>query len=205
VAVGLWAAIEFMRNADPDGVALAMWLQELIGRYNSAGWTDHPIDLLALGQGGREIPAKSAVENWVDEKAGRVLVLTGTFGSGKTWTLRWLAQRLAARWIGGDPSVPVPVLVSLTQLSDSDVMTREQLRQLAWPAPISEQILSSGNSHVLLLLDGLDELLSLDGSDLRAKKVLTFIAAAEPPSTRFLISCRADVLASEPALRELVL
>jgi hypothetical protein len=117
--------------------------------------------------------------------------------------MRWLAQRLAERWLRGDRTSPVPVLIGLTQLSDCDVVTRESILQLAWPTPLSADDLHSGHSDILLLLDGLDELMSLDGSDTQAKKVLNFIAGTEPLSTRFIISCRTEAIASEPALGDL--
>ena len=203
LAIALWAIVEFLRSGEPNGIALAEWLRSQIDSYRAASWINRPIELLASRQGGPPITVRPAVESWVDEGPGRVLVLTGNFGSGKTWTMRWLAQRLAERWLRGDRTSPVPVLIGLTQLSDCNTITREQILQLAWPTPLSDVVLRSGRSDILLLLDGLDELISLDGSDAQAKKILNFIAAMEPPSTRFMISCRTEAITSEPALGDL--
>jgi hypothetical protein len=99
---------------------------------------------------------------------------------------------------------PIPVVIGLAQLSNCDPITREQLFQRAWPVPLSDDALHAVHTDVLLLLDGLDELISLDGSDAQAKKILKFVAATEPPSTRFIVSCRTEAITSEPALRDLV-
>lgn len=196
-----WAGHE---RSDRSGSALEGWLQTQIGSYKAAGWTDRPIDLTAYRKNEPPVPVRPTIEAWIDDRPGRVLVLTGNFGSGKTWTMRWLAQRLAERRLRGDRTAPIPVVIGLTQLSNCDPMTREQFFQRAWPAPLPDDALHAVHTNVLLLLDGLDELISLDGSDAQAKKILKFIAATEPPSTRFIVSCRTEAITSEPALGDLV-
>jgi hypothetical protein len=202
LAVSLWALVEFLRSSDPDRIALAARLRTQIECYDSAEWTNKAIDLVALNTDGERMQVHSALDNWIARRSSRLLVLSGAFGGGKTWTLRWLARELAERWLKGDRLTPAPILINLTRLSIHNVSTREQLFHLAWPEPMDENLVRSQSANVLLLLDSLDELMSLEGSDARARNVLNLIAGMESASTRFVIACRSEALESGTLLED---
>ena len=202
LAVSLWALVELLRSSDPDKITLAGRLRAQVECYDSAKWTNRAIDLVALNADGERMEVRRALDNWIALRSSRLLILSGAFGSGKTWTLRWLARELAERWLKGDRQVPIPILISLTRVSIHGVSTREQLFQLAWPDPVDENLIRSQSANVVLLLDSLDELISLDGSDTRARNVLNFIAGMESASTRFIVGCRSEALESETLLND---
>ncbi|MEH2260752.1 NACHT domain-containing protein [Nostoc sp.] len=93
------------------------------------------------------------------EVAGKLLIL-GAPGSGKTTTQLELAQELIQR-AQEQPDYPVPVLFNLSSWKDDrQSLTDWLLAELKSKYGVSTELGKDwvGNQHLLLLLDGLDEL-----------------------------------------------
>ena len=185
-------AVVLHRLQTPDLIKAVM--RAHINRYCSAEWTARAIDLDVEDGTGVARGLRKELLNWVLTKRGRVLVLVGEFGSGKTWALRWLASDLSQRTLRRRRSVPVPLIVNLASLGDRNPADRAELLRLATPNMLSEDVLRESADQVVLLLDGLDEILGIpDARQERISSLLQSIINLEPATTRFVIACRRHV------------
>ena len=189
--------------------ALRKSLISLIKLYEGEPWTRQAIRLKVKGLRSDGEDARDAIFRWLqkeEEEDFRLLVIAGDFGSGKTWLLRWFAYELSCRILRRHRSFPVPVMIPMYSLDQRKIATRRDLFELSDP-PIGEFSPDSIAKEVIILLDGLDEMAGPSGhADESIKAALRTIAAVEPPSTRFVITCRTHNLetnAFTDSLREL--
>ena len=168
------------------------------------------LDALGRMREERPLPALEAATE------GRLVVLLGDPGSGKSTFVRQLAAWLAAAHLGegtppdGWPRDTVPVLVALRELAPAlaalslgSVSDRERDRQLVaivrqhWKAEMAEmaapdcaealeQALDGGN--VLLIFDGLDEV--AERLRPRARQAVQAAAAAFPAVSHVIVTSR---------------
>ncbi|MEV6344958.1 pentapeptide repeat-containing protein [Actinoplanes sp. NPDC051851] len=118
------------------------------------------------------------LRGWVDAPSGRLVVVLGTFGHGKTFLLRELAQRMAA-----DGSRAVPVLIDLRNFEKAyslDELVAVQLsrhgqRQIDLDA--FRYLRREG--RVALFFDGFDELATRVSYDRATNHLDTIVQAAE--------------------------
>lgn len=128
----------------------------------------------------------------------RIIVL-GDPGAGKTTMLRYLAFRAAREELG--PGVALPVYVELRDFIDSgdqDLLAyaaADMQRRYGFPdaQPYLEQ--EFGNSHAVMLLDGLDEVLggeSAEAADAAYRKVTSEAdrLATRYPGLSIAVTCR---------------
>ncbi|MEU0882282.1 NACHT domain-containing protein [Lentzea sp. NPDC005914] len=180
------------RLQTPDG--LKTLLRAHVDEYGRQDWAARAIALEVVDDQGRHGDAREMLCTWALHGTTRLLVVAGEFGSGKTWLLRWLAHDMARRGLSKWRTAPIPVLIELGSLLDKDIATRGKLLAESVPRPVAESDLDGRRGAVLLLLDGLDELLADARSADRVRATLRGIVRAEPTSTRFLVACRAHLL-----------
>ena len=121
---------------------------------------DHPWKT-ALGSAElicKEIPADKNISTVFDEM-GRLLLILGEAGSGKTTTLLELTRTLVEAAFA-DPTKPVPVVFDLSSWSEKrqsifDWLLEELSTKYHVPPHIGRSLLTE--NRLLLLLDGLDE------------------------------------------------
>lgn len=134
-----------------------------LGKEARMDAVEHPWgSVLALpGQPNQTLPLGEKIEK-IFEDAGRLLLILGEPGSGKTTTLLELARDLIAR-AESDPSRPVPVVFNLSTWNKE---TRGRLEFFEWlvselsskyQVPKRKGSAWLENNRLLLLLDGLDE------------------------------------------------
>ena len=186
--------------------ALRASLISHIKLYEEEPWTRQAIMLKVKGSRSGDEDARDAILRWLQKTNLRLLVIAGDFGSGKTWLLRWFAYELSRRILRRDRSLPVPVVIPMYRLDQRKIATRRDLFELSDPS-IEEFDPDSIAKEVIILLDGLDEMAGPSGHVGESiNAVLRTIAAVEPPSTRFVITCRTHNLETRiftDSLREL--
>src|SRR5262249_49023935 len=94
---------------------------------------------------------------WITDLHGRFVLLLGDFGTGKTFLLRELAQRLAQT-----PGAPVPILIELRALQKARTLNELVVQHLVTAGEHNldmhkfRYMLREG--RITLLFDGFDEL-----------------------------------------------
>lgn len=171
--------------------------------YSNRPWRGSGLVISVSGDISVEHDARSALYRWALTGSPRVIVLSGDFGSGKTWLLRWLAFALAKRRRFRPLSTPIPILVRAKDLQGYVMRTRNELLAHAQPLPMNTAAVEAGGKRVLLLLDGLDELVGTDPKIAdQFWPTIRSIIAVEPQSTCFLLSCRRHVVESTNLVTE---
>ena len=108
------------------------------------------------------VPFSSAIQTWLTSELQPLFWLTGKAGSGKTFSVTWLAQEFAKKWLDVPLESPTPVLICLQpHKTDFDIfeLIAEEIG-LNWRKETSRGIISSQiqNGHLLPVIDGLDVL-----------------------------------------------
>jgi|GEM_PF-1683418 len=123
---------------------------------------DHPWQqVLELpGEDGKNVSADQSIAD-IFEGTGRSLLILGAPGSGKTISLLELARDLIGK-VESDPEQPIPVVLNLSSWSHhrgsfADWLGNELSAKYNVPRKMSGSWLD--NHRLLLLLDGLDEIL----------------------------------------------
>ena len=149
-------------------------------------WWERAIPIYAtLGSGSTSPLARKALRDWVDGDRQHCVIL-GNPGSGKSGLLRWLASELANR----DDTLPLVVAAAkLRRLSDVTLYALGELAEpQIEPTLYTEKL---GSKQLLILLDGLDELVGAEtGGDAIARKLLGHLFGVVPPATRVVAACR---------------
>ncbi|WP_436527467.1 pentapeptide repeat-containing protein [Actinoplanes sp. HUAS TT8] len=115
---------------------------------------------------------------WVGKPAGRLVVVLGTFGHGKTFLLRELARRMTR-----EGARTVPVLIDLREFEKAyslDELIAVQLyrqRQRKFDLDVIRYLCREG--RVTLLFDGFDELATRVSYDRATNHLDTIVQAAE--------------------------
>ncbi|WPB77502.1 pentapeptide repeat-containing protein [Archangium violaceum] len=103
--------------------------------------------------------ALSAVERLVTaDEGGHFVLLLGEFGTGKTFLLRELTQRLALL-----PGAPTPIRIEMRDLEKTDqldVLVTSHFKKKGWDRPPSSRAFNHmlADGQIVLLFDGYDEL-----------------------------------------------
>lgn len=122
------------------------------------------------------------------------LMITGAPGAGKTMLLRRLALHYAEERLADFSTQPVPVLLELNRLSDSQVPLETHLAQALKnnDFPGGERFIAAGLEHgmLLLLFDGLDEV-ARDARPRIVRQIKDLLQAH--PKVRAIITCRTNV------------
>lgn len=135
------------------------------------------------------------LQQWVGQPAGRLVVLLGHSGTGKTTLLRELARRI------GDPETgTIPVLIDLGEFErshDFDEMVALNLSRMG------QRSIDLGTfrylrraGRVVLLVDGLDEYAGRVGYDRAAHQLNTLAGIAEARA-KVVIACRDQFFRSD--------
>lgn len=192
-----------LQSRSGDDSALRALLKTHLRFYKSQVWTQRPIPLQGVCTDGSIKDVHAALLAWLKANESRLLIVSGDFGCGKTWTLRWLAYELSRRRLKGDASVPVPITIALGRLLIQNPVSRGDMLKAADPL-VEENCLRNVANGTLVLLDGLDEMASMVGqSEEQIANIIRVINDIEPTSTRFVVGCRTDVLESASLRRYL--
>lgn len=130
------------------------------GMRNEAGAVEHPWErvLETVGEPGRVLSPEKTIGQ-VFEDVGRMLLILGEPGSGKTTTLLTLARECIER-SEHDSASPVPVVLSLSSWKDSGKSIHNWLvSELSKRYYVGKRLARDWltRHRLLLLLDGLDE------------------------------------------------
>jgi DNA polymerase III delta prime subunit len=160
------AMLESVKNAWVKGV-LEQSLHSAalieLGLEERAEAVEHPWDMLVRmpDQPNRALPPGTKIID-VFEEMGRSLLILGEPGSGKTTMLLELARDLIAR-AEQDPARPIPVVFNLASWAEkrqpiAEWLVEELNAKYCIPKHIARPWIA--NDDLLLLLDGLDEVLA---------------------------------------------
>ncbi|MDJ1505511.1 NACHT domain-containing protein [Xanthocytophaga agilis] len=116
-------------------------------------------DIIEIPQKEKKIYSQNSSVIDIFNKEGRLLLILGAAGAGKTFTLLQLAKELIA-CAQQDPTLPIPVILNLTSWANERtsifewIVNELSLRNLS-PKRNTRKWLK--NHRLLMLLDGLDE------------------------------------------------
>ncbi|WP_203896666.1 NACHT domain-containing protein [Actinoplanes xinjiangensis] len=179
----------------PAEAAITSILRNQIGYYDGAGWTKRAIQLFVQREGVGRASAATTLKTWSLSSKQRAIILTGEFGCGKTWVLLRLARDLAKLRLRHGASIPFPVYLSLGRLAHTKVSSKAELMALAFPTPISLADGIGPGEPILMILDGIDEMVNVSGANIdRVKALLSLVSQSTSRSTRFVVGCRAQTL-----------
>ncbi|HYH78317.1 MAG TPA: NACHT domain-containing protein [Longimicrobium sp.] len=159
-----------------------------LGMRTEAGAVEHPWEryLEAAGESGRVLPFEMTIGQVFDD-VGRMLLILGEPGSGKTTTLLGLAREWITR-AESDPAAPVPVVLNLSTWTDPRKsvhawLVKELSVRYHVGKPLARRWLRRHN--LLLLLDGLDEV----ADERRAQCVKALHAFVEEHGVPGMVVC----------------
>ncbi|SHK05606.1 NACHT domain-containing protein [Bradyrhizobium lablabi] len=183
--------------------ALRRYRKALIEKYQNIKIPfrpDQPLNMREL-----YVPLKLVGSSDVDQIAAdrsvaefKRLVAIGAPGSGKSMLLRSLALAYAEERLTGVPGNPIPILLELNRLNDSDTPLEEHLTKILElnDFPHGEDFVNAGltEGRLLLMFDGLDEV-----NILRRPRVVKEIQDLldQYESCRAIITCRNAVYNQE--------
>jgi predicted NACHT family NTPase len=170
-----------------------------LGKETQPGAVEHPWEqVLELPNAASQQLAPDTRVADVFEQVGRLLLILGEPGSGKTITLLELARDLLDR-ARRDPSQPVPVIFNLSSWNEKFGSLSEWLTAELGPKYFIARRFGRrwlAENRLLLLLDGLDEV----QADRRAACIRAINAFLENKGTPGLVVCsRLAEYTAEPA------
>jgi hypothetical protein len=174
---------------------LVDFLRAQITFYEDKEWTRRAVTLKVIDIDGRRQDADAAILTWLSKTTTRALIISGDFGSGKTWLARRLCRNLAVRSIQGEAPTVMPVFIPLHKLPHKAIDSFAELLKIASPSPPDPKAFEQSFRSSLIVLDGLDELLVPSGTT-EAKFLLDNVSTLIPHSARVVITCRSQVLES---------
>jgi NACHT domain len=195
LAVGAWALIESFRSEDPDLRVVRERLAAQVAYHDGETWTRRAIDLEVVDTHRGRHGLRTALDCWLEAETPRLLVLSGEFGSGKTWAIRRFARDIAHRRMRQRGSHWTPILISLPALARHLPHSRTALLEIALPDPVPAAAIAHP-ARAVLLLDGLDEIIGLGGVPEIARAALRAVADNAPKSSRFVVTCRTQTVRS---------
>jgi hypothetical protein len=103
------------------------------------------------------------VDQWLDSQGADQLMLSGDFGTGKSWFCRYYTARLARHHLDKPDQYRIPVLISLrgyTKALKIEQLITDTLVNTYHLKSLSFEIFNHLNSHgrLLLIFDGFDEM-----------------------------------------------
>jgi hypothetical protein len=102
---------------------------------------------------------------------------------------------LAEEALSDDGGSMIPLFVPLSRLHLRPIQTFAELTEIASPLALTFRVVEQQQRQLLVVLDGLDELLVLAGNTPEmAKRLFSNVAALIPQSARVVITCRLQVL-----------
>lgn len=141
---------------------------------------------------------RKIVDAYQELQKHKWLIVVGVPGAGKTMLLRHLALTYAQRGLNDFPQQPIPVLLELNRLNNSDMPLVDHLVQslehndFPGGADFIQAFLKHG--QILLLLDGLDEV----NNQIRGRVVAQIKDLLRKyNNTRIVITCRTQVYRAE--------
>jgi hypothetical protein len=185
------------------GLALKKYRRALVERYEQLKIPFRPGRPLAMREVYVPLRVKGAHDTDLIEAYRAVaeykwLMIVGAPGAGKTMLLKRLALHYAESELVDFPMHPVPVLLELNRLSDSQEPLETHLARVLKDNdfPGGERFIAAGLEHGLLLLlfDGLDEV----ASDARGRVVRHIKDLLQAhPQVQAVITCRTAVYDDE--------
>jgi hypothetical protein len=190
--------LEPVRGAQPDITdaftqhhvsvsALRRHKRLLAARAAKHDWWSRPISLqLSSGPKDETTDARDALKKWIADSASQHCVILGDPGAGKTGLVWWVA------WTLTSVDAVLPLVVPAARLRNLDRISLPDIVAVAEPRPeaaIEPETLK--NCQIVLLLDGLDELVGVEvGGDRIAADLISKVLLAIPSSSRVLAACR---------------
>jgi eukaryotic-like serine/threonine-protein kinase len=182
---------------------LALPLAERPGVVNAPGLLIRPYDIARRqpGQADEPLPAHSKIIDLCDAHNYQLLIL-GAPGAGKTFLMHELARDLLGR-AEHDEAAPVPVIFSLAawlpkQPIETWLIIDLARRLGAKPAMIA-RLWQAG--MILPLLDGLDEVATLERRQQCVEAINAYRAAQDRLSSPLVVACREREYQDLPALK----
>ncbi|MDJ0840526.1 MAG: TIR domain-containing protein [Acidobacteriota bacterium] len=167
------------------------YLQRIIKKYKQNSWTKKPIPINISTDSGEINNAKIALLEWSKGRGSRIKFLIGDFGSGKTGLIYWLSYEIARSLLCEDDALPTPIIISLRKSRNLIPNTIEELKSISELQPPDQIYTFDNQEKVLLMIDGLDELLNPRDVDRTPyKRVLSAISEFFPSNIRILVACR---------------
>ncbi len=181
--------IDAGKRSDSSSSQVKSWKsyrEQFAARADRLDWWDAPIPLQGKAVGGGSKPARDLIESWIDANADQHCILLGEPGAGKTGMLLWAASKLAAR------EHVLPLWVSAKQLQNLSAINLPSLLARCEPRPPVDGAEGFEGHEVVLLLDGLDELVGAAlGGESKAGLLLRQTLDCLPEAWRVIASCRA--------------
>ncbi|NER93342.1 MAG: NACHT domain-containing protein [Symploca sp. SIO1B1] len=202
-AIGTWIYNRCAGSRLFRSISLKHYRQGLIEKHNQLKIPNRPNRPLSL----RDIFVPLKVTGTNDSElidayqaiaTNRRLMVTGAPGSGKSLLLRHIALRYALEDLPEIPEQPIPVLLELHRLSNSDKSLQDwfvdALARDDFPRAEKFVDHSLESNNLLLLLDGLDEVTS--GQRYRIVQQIKDLLDKHP-KCRAIITCRTAVYRGE--------
>lgn len=175
------------------------YLELVVQSYDNVEWARRSITLECVVADKRK-SLRDAIASWL-EKPGRLLFITGGFGSGKTWAIRRTARDLAAIRLNSLNGA-IPVVFNVGALHKLPLFDTSVLMALTWPKKIPDGLLSDDAVDIICIIDGLDEIVDAGNVDLaRFREVLNLLSPICMNALKVIVGCRTGTL-SLPGLRE---
>jgi NACHT domain/Sulfatase-modifying factor enzyme 1 len=187
------AEITYAPDAAKAKEQLLDFLQSQITFYEKQEWTRRAVAIKVTDTNGIKYDADAALLTWFTEATTRLLIVSGDFGSGKTWLARRFCRNLSAKCLQSEDYSAIPVFIPLYKLHGRHIASFAELLSFASPSPLDPAASLQSARSLLIVLDGLDELLvPSDISD--SKSLLNEMSNLIPYDSRIAITCRSQVL-----------
>jgi len=190
--VRLYSFVEYQGLIDFRG-----YLQEQAGLLNNSPdylpelYVSQSLRFMKSQQMEHSSDALETLRHWLNDAYGRVLLLLGDSGSGKTFLLRELTRRLSE----ADDTL-IPIWLPLRLLANGQRLENVIAQKLAangvesFDGEAFHYMIAQG--HVLLLLDGLDELAQAVGEQTMQEHLQKLFELAAGPYAKLVISVRSQ-------------
>lgn len=182
------AHVDTSEQSDGWSNGVNLWLsyrEQFATRADRLDWWAAPIPLQGKAVGEFSMPVHELLENWMNSIAEQHCLLLGDPGAGKTGLLIWVASKLATS------EQVIPLWISAKQLQALSVIDLEALLTRCEPRPPVSTAEGFNGYNVVLLLDGLDELVgAAQGGETKAGYLLQQTLGCLPKAWRVIASCR---------------